>query len=169
MENTKRISFSASWSHSCKFSLGLWRKNNQKKNHQKEKEEAILDFFIVCKKIAEFINKLIFDEEKEFPLSRYTKAGVKHSDHNIMILNLDIEYHLKKPDRKELFNFKNIECQKAFFQKTENSTLLTECFYGKKCSESQAKDWFSKLIFMNVSEKFAAKPFIQVKIQVLNF
>ena len=93
---------------------------------KKKKEEAILDFFIVCKKIAVFINKLIIDEEKEFPLSRYTKAGKKHSDHTTMILNLDIEYHLKKPDRKELFNFKNIECQKACFQKTENSTLPTK-------------------------------------------
>ena len=88
---------------------------------KKKTEEAILDFFIVCKKIAAFIERMIIDEEKQFPLSRYTKNGKKHSDHNSMILYLDIDYYLKKPDRKELFNFKNVECQKAFF--SENGTF----------------------------------------------
>ena len=112
---------------------------------KKKTEEAILDFFIVCKKIAAFIERMIIDEEKQFPLSRYTKNGKKHSDHNSMILYLDIDYYLKKPDRKELFNFKNVECQKAFFQKTEHSELLTKCFLNKKSSENQSKDWFKIL------------------------
>ena len=35
-------------------------------------EEAILDFFIVCEKIAAFVEKLEIDEEKRYPLTRYT-------------------------------------------------------------------------------------------------
>ena len=96
---------------------------------------------------------------------------MKHSDHNTMILNLDIEYHLKKPDRKKLFNFKNIECHKAFFQRTENSTLLTECFLSKgavKVNQTIGSA-NSKDIFMNASEKFVAQIFIQARIQLLNF
>ena len=81
----------------------------------------------------------------QFPLSRYTKNGQKHSEYNSMILYLDIDYYLKKPDRKEFFNFKNVECQKAFFQKTEHSELLTKCFLNKKSSENQSKDWFKIL------------------------
>ena len=35
-------------------------------------EEAILDFFIVREKIAAFVEKLEIDEEKRYPLTRYT-------------------------------------------------------------------------------------------------
>jgi hypothetical protein len=117
----------------------------RKRVTKKKTEEAVLDFFIVCKKIATFIRKMVIDEEKQFPLSRYTKNGKKHSDNNSMILYLDIDYHLKKPDRKEFFNFKNVECQKAFFQKTEKSELLTKCFLNTKSSENQSNDWFKTL------------------------
>ena len=113
---------------------------------KKKKEEAILDFFIVCKKIAAFLNKMIIDEDKQFPLTRYTKNGEKHSDHNTMILYIDIEYCLKKPDRREFFNFKNTECQAAFFQKTEHFSLLTECFSSNdKSIEIQSNQWFNTL------------------------
>ena len=73
-----------------------------------------MDFFIVCEKIAAFVKRLLIDEDKQFPLTRYTQKGVKVSDHNIMIMHLDIDYYLKKPHRIELFNFKNADCQKMF-------------------------------------------------------
>ena len=114
---------------------------------QKKKEEAILDFFIVCDKIATFVEKLIIDEEKQFPLTRYTEKGGKHSDHNTMILDLNINYWLKKPKRIELFNFKDLECQKMFRDKTENSTLLSKCFQSGACGDVEMKcnNWFKIL------------------------
>ena len=111
----------------------------------KKTEEAILDFFIVCDKIATFVEKLIIDEEKQFPLTRYTQKGEKQSDHNTMLMNLNIDYYLKKPKRTELFNFKNMECQKKFRQKTENSSLLMNCFQSEKKIENACNIWFKTL------------------------
>ena len=76
-----------------------------------------------------------------------------------MILYLDIDYYLKKPDRKEFFNLKNVECQKAFFQKTENSEPLTKCFLNTENSENQSNDWFKplKLYFYECFRKIRCK------------
>ena len=63
---------------------------------KKKSEEAILEFFIVCEKIATFVEKLLIDEEKQFPLTRYSQNGEKQSDHNSMIMHLNINYCLKK-------------------------------------------------------------------------
>ena len=108
-------------------------------------EEAILDFFLVCEKIAAFVEKLEIDEEKQYPLTRYTQKTIKHSDHNTMILHLSINYWLKKPERIELFNFKNVEDQKVFYEKTENSTILSDCFRNKRPMERKCNDWFTAL------------------------
>ena len=75
----------------------------------KKTEEAILDFFIVCDKLAAFIERLVIDEDKQFPLSRYTKCGKKDSNHITMILEMNIKYCMKKPERIEVFNFKDAE------------------------------------------------------------
>ena len=41
-------------------------------------EKAALDFFVVCDKLRNLIEKIIIDEEKEYPLARYINAGTKH-------------------------------------------------------------------------------------------
>ena len=41
---------------------------------------------------------------------------------------MNIEYTEKKPERVELFNFKDKECQKKIFELTNQSTNLTKCF-----------------------------------------
>ena len=113
-------------------------------------EEAVLDFFVICNRISRFIVKMTVDEEKQFVLSRYGKEKGKYikkdSDHNTMILDMDISYFLKKPDRIELFNFKNKNCQDAFFVDCENSNDLTNCLLSDTLSfENQAMNWFKKL------------------------
>jgi hypothetical protein len=44
---------------------------------------------------------------------------VIESDHNGLILELDIQFSYKKLERKEMFNLKNKECQEAFKMETE--------------------------------------------------
>ena len=112
-------------------------------------EEAVLDFFVICNKISHFLVKMIIDEDKQYVLSRYGKKnGVsvkKDSDHNTMILYMDISYFLKKPERREIFNFKNRNCQEEFFQDCEKSTELMNCFQDGKCLESQVNSWVKTL------------------------
>ena len=91
-------------------------------------EESILDFFIVCEKIRIFLEKMIIDEDKVFPLSRYTKGRKIDSDHNTMVLYLNINYQMKKPYRKEFFNFKNKECQENFFSENRRIDQIIRMF-----------------------------------------
>ena len=112
-------------------------------------EESILDFFVVCEKMLCFIERMIIDEEKRFVLSNYKKvkgiASKKDSDHFTTILEMNINYTVKKPERIEMFNFKNAQCQEKFFQITNSSTELTQCFQGDGSLEAQAKKWFKTL------------------------
>ena len=86
----------------------------------KKLEESILDFFVVCERIEFFIEEMIIDEEKRFVLSNYKilkgKPVKKDSDHHSLILHLNIEYLRKKPDRIEMFNLKNVDCQNSFLK-----------------------------------------------------
>ena len=94
-------------------------------------EMAVLDFFVVCEKIKSFIEKMIIDEDKQFPLSRYLKGGKKDSHHNTLIMYMEITFMEKKQDRIEMFNFKSLECQEEFFKLTEQKTELVKCFQKK--------------------------------------
>ena len=63
-------------------------------------EESILDIFIVCQKILPFVKRMIVDEDQKNVLSNYAKRKgeyiVKKSDHNPVIMELDINYMVKK-------------------------------------------------------------------------
>ena len=49
-------------------------------------EESILDFFIICEKLMIFLEKMVIDEDKQFPLSRYVKGRKIDSDHSTMFV-----------------------------------------------------------------------------------
>ena len=112
----------------------------------KKYEKSILDFFIVCEKLKQYVTKMIIDEEKQYTLSRYSKSGVKvDTDHNPLIMYLDIQFCAKKPGRVEYFNFKNKECQQMFFQETNFTLEFENCFDGDEGVKAKGKTWFKKL------------------------
>ena len=47
-----------------------------------------------------------------------------------------------REERKEIFNFKNRDCQEVFFNLTEHSTSLRDCFQNSSSIEKQGKKWF---------------------------
>ena len=89
---------------------------------------------------------MIIDEKKEYALSNFSKIKgklvKKDSDHNTLILYADIQYFLKKPDRIELFNFKNPECQEKFLKITNETQSLSDCFLKAGNFNKQAENWF---------------------------
>ena len=85
-------------------------------------EESILDIFIVCQKILPFVKRMIVDEDQKNVLSNYVKRKGEY------IVKKSINYMVKKPDRIETFNFRNKECQDKFYDITNTSNLLSECF-----------------------------------------
>ena len=78
-----------------------------------------------------FIEKIIIYEDKMYPLCRYLKDGKRNSDHNTMIMHLNITFMEKRQDKIEMFNLKNSECQKDFFQLTEMRRDLVKGVVGE--------------------------------------
>ena len=104
----------------CKGVITRYRKTSMRT------EESVLDFFVVCEKFLSFITSMIVDEERKFALSKFcTKTGrtsLKVSDHNTLILNLNIKWNSKSnlETRQEIFNFKNEENFQTFEMLTES-------------------------------------------------
>ena len=112
-------------------------------------EKSVIDFFIVCRRMKQFIEQMIIDEEKDFALTHYFKKKdiqyKKHSDHNTLIMDMKIPMCKTKKLRPENFNFRNIECQKLFHEATNQSIKLTECFNSDNSLPDQCNKWFKEL------------------------
>lgn len=109
-------------------------------------ETSVLDFFVVCDKILPFIKSMVIDEQRAHVLTNFHPSKLRgkaiESDHNTEIMELELCYQKRKQERTELFNFKNEECQKAFFNLTSETTKLSECFQDDdQPFEKQARKW----------------------------
>ena len=108
-------------------------------------EKAALDLFIVCDKVRPFIEKMSIDEAREHVLTNFNpiRSGGRaiESDHNTEFLKLRLQYDFKKSERKEIFNFKDVECQKTFLNLTSQTDKFTECFRNDSELEDKALKW----------------------------
>ena len=72
-------------------------------------EESVPDVFVVCDKVMQYVTKMVVDEEKQFVLTNYNQVKgeivVKGSNHNTLLLHMEIAYTTFKPKRVEVFNF----------------------------------------------------------------
>ena len=98
-------------------------------------EKSILDYFIVCKRFYSMVKSMIVDEERAFALTKYSgKTGnknVKESDHNTLILELNINWKnvLHEPeDRIEIYNFKNEKDFERFVNLSGDNSALKSLF-----------------------------------------
>ena len=67
-----------------------------------------------------------------------------------------------KQERRELYNLRCEENQEQFFNLTNNTTKLTECFESEESVIEQTKKWSAEL------EKFIKKCFKKVRIVTNN-
>ena len=115
----------------------------------KKEEKSVLDFFVVCDLVLQFIVKMVVDEDKLYALSSYTtvrgKSHKKDSDHNTTYIELSVNIPKIRAERKEIFNFKNKECQEKFLDITNNTLKLSNCFYNDEPVREQGKRWFKNL------------------------
>ena len=113
-------------------------------NHEKT-EESVLDFMIVNEKLSPFLHKMVIDEDRIFSLTNLAQIAknkrIIESDHNPLILDLNIQYSKRKPDRIEMFNLKNRKCQELFKLETEKNHELMQVFDTDFAFEEQCKDW----------------------------
>ena len=115
-------------------------------------EESVLEYFLVCQNFYLMINSMIIDEERKYVLTKYTKkkcnSFITESDHNPLIIDIDVFWNSKiKPDRTEIFNLRNAECQDSFFRHTNNSDILTKCLINKDV-RSGGRLWLKNLKYI---------------------
>ena len=63
------------------------------------------------------------------------------SDHNALILEIDINEGKEKPKREEIFNLRNRVCQEAFRAETETNEKLLNCFNNNLKIDQQFEIW----------------------------
>ena len=108
-------------------------------------EESVLDFFVVCHRVLPFVNKMVIDERKKYILTNYQLANSggksKDSDHFTEFIDLDIKLISEKPERVDIFNFKDEQSLKNFRKSTTETEEFTECFKDDTPLPLQVERW----------------------------
>ena len=103
-------------------------------------EKSVIDYIIVCDFLLEHFQRMIIDDERNYVLTKYNKLSKSESDHNLLFARFGITYAREAiRTKREIFNFKNTECQKSFFEVTDNSNKLSSCFQKDLSFEIQSK------------------------------
>ena len=120
------------------------------------KEESVIDFVLSCNMVFPFVKNMLIDEEKIFSLANYSKKqqSLVHSDHNSIIVNLNLKEQKVQIERKTIFNFRNSEGLNKFKMKTTNTNKFSKCFSKQTTFKKQCKEW-SKLVTTTVFQCFA--------------
>ena len=125
-------------------------------------EQSILDVYVTCDKILPYITKMKVDESREYTLTNFSsvkKVGrVIKTDHNPVILEINLQFSKLKTERIEIFNFKNREGQQLFQNLTTNTSEFSDCFQNNLPFETQAMNW------RKVLNKFFHKSFKKIRI-----
>ena len=113
-------------------------------------EESILDFFIVCSSVLPFVKSMVIDESKNHILTNYrafkNMGKAVDSDHYTLYLDMDLEITKEKPERQEIFNFKDKKSQEEFKINTTETNEFTACFNGEKSLSDKIENWRKVLI-----------------------
>ena len=124
----------------------------REKMTENKREKSILDYFILCDGINDYLKEMKIDEKREYILRHATKKkGTKElttSDHNVLTCEFEIKYRQGIPKvRRQFLNFKSRLGQQAFFKETNVSNSLSYCFKNTDFQES------SKLFFKHLNKK----------------
>ena len=117
----------------------------RKRELEKRTEQAILDFYIINEKMRPFVTKMKVDEDKEFSLINMAQhkknKRLIETDHNALIIDIDLNIDNDKPKREEIYNLKNKVCQEAFREETDKNNDLLKCFENNKPFKTQCIRW----------------------------
>ena len=117
---------------------------------RKKKEESIIDFVLGCDEMYDMIEELVIDEKKEVALASFkkTKNGfkTKESDHNTLVTKVKSVWKKKKTEKRiEMYNLKDIECNKKFKEIKSKDNFLSSVFETKGSIEVQTKKFLKRL------------------------
>ena len=123
------------------------------------KEESVLDYYIVCKSFFKLVVKMKIDEERKHSLTKYSttkgRQSIKESDHNPLILEINVNWNSHFNDRSvrvETFNFADAEAFDRYKNLTETNQELLECFEDEdEDLQTSANRWLKR--FENVLQR----------------
>ena len=108
-------------------------------------EKSVLDFFVICNRVLPYLTKMVVDERKQHILTNYqnlkTGGKVVDTDHCTEYIDLDMEIISQKPERREIFNFKEKEGQLKFKTITSETNDFSACFENDLSLQQQIKLW----------------------------
>ena len=122
----------------CEGAITRVRKANDRS------ERSILDFIIVCSQLLPYVKKIVIDEDKAYSLTNYSKRRIVNSDHNSLIMNLNLQASKQRKERKIIFNFRDGVAMRKFTKKTTYSDF-SNILKGANNLEIKAKKWAKKL------------------------
>ena len=111
-------------------------------------EKFILDFFIVCDQMLPYIQRMRVDEERKHSLTRYGGGNelVKESDHNLLILDINMKIENETVQKVEVYNLKNLSRLNSFKEDLDQSDeLSTITDSHNKNLKKVGKAWFHLL------------------------
>ena len=124
-------------------------------------EESIIDFVIFSDDLKNEVESIVIDDERKHVLTRLTKTkkGVVkvESDHNVIFTNLKLTWDKKvREQRTEIFNLKNIECQKVFKEATtiENNNHYLSSVFDEKDDINNLTEKFMKRLQKTIKKCF---------------
>ena len=129
----------------------------RKRMTENRREQAAMDFFIVCKKVLPLVIKMHVDEQGEHQFSNF--HGIQHngkvieSDHAMTQLKHKIQFAHVKPTRTKSFNFKSDNCQKYFKSVTTNTNVFTSCFETTESFPDQVRKW-QRNLKLSINQSF---------------
>ena len=108
-------------------------------------EESVLDFFVVCHLVLPHVTRMIIDEERRYVLTNYERAKkggkVSDTDHATEYMDLDLKIATEKPERVEVWNFKNKEAQTIFKIQTTETNEFSSCFSNNRSVLKHIQNW----------------------------
>ena len=120
----------------------------RRRNTTKKNEKAVLDFFVVCHRVLDYVDNLTIDEDGKHELSNFNSKKstgvVKPTDHMTMILNLKLSYFKAVKRRQEMYNLKDTESQAKFHDVSSYGGVLSKCFENDLPLETQVSQWERK-------------------------
>ena len=110
-------------------------------------ESAVLDYLIVSSELSSLLLDMIVDEKRWFTLTKFaSKSGKrikKVSDHNPIYARFCIKVNKSSGlDRREIFNFKDLDAQKVFKEISDESEELNKCFDSEKSPNEVTEKFF---------------------------
>jgi hypothetical protein len=113
-------------------------------------EKSCIDLVLFSNDLEKVFESLLIDEARKHVLTRITntKKGVvkKESDHNALIAQFNLKVDTpENVNKSEVYNLKNVECQKKFFNYTSNTRMLSTVFDSKDDLNTLTKRFIKKL------------------------